>query len=160
MGIKAKLLVALLALAVPLCLPASDREDFDRVTDFSVTIRTLSGLSATQGRALSARIVLLDGTVSAMQYINPEQASFAVELELVSGEWVGLEDVKIYRCRVRFEGPEFFPLFPRRAPKNPSPEQVVPNDRLLVAARLVGQTAGQAGEPLWLLRGLHVRPLR
>ncbi len=151
-----RILVAALLLASPLY--AFDRQDFDRIADFSVTIKTLAGL--TDPGRLSGRLLLLDGTVASMQFLDPEEATFAVELELAGGEWIGTEDVKIYLCRVRFRGAEYFRLFPRRAPRSPGPSQVVPNDRILVLARLAGRTPGEDGVLLWLLDGLAVRPLR
>jgi hypothetical protein len=151
-----RILAAALLLSSPLY--AFDRQDFDRVADFSVTIKTLAGLS--EPGALSGRLLLLDGTVASMQFLDPEEASFVVELELAGGEWIGTEDVKIYLCRVRFRGPEYFRLFPRRAPRSPGPAQIVPNDRILVLARLAGKARAEDGTPLWVLEGLRVRPLR
>ena len=155
-----RILAIALLLASPLCLGAYDREDFDRVADFSATVKTIAGLSEGQARALSERLLLLDGTVASLQFVNPEEASFVVELELVGGEWIGTEDVKIYRCRVRFRGQEYFRRFPRRAPRSPAPDQIAPNDRVLILARLAGRAVGEDGAPLWVLDGLHVRPLR
>jgi hypothetical protein len=151
-----RILAVALLLASPLY--AFDRQDFDRIADFSVTIKTLAGLSE-PGR-LSGRLLLLDGTVASLQFLDPEEASFAVELELAGGEWIGTEDVRIYRCRVRFRGPQYFRLFPRRAPRNPDPAQIVPNDRILALARLAGRAVAEDGTPLWVLEGLAVRPLR
>jgi hypothetical protein len=153
-----RILAAALLMASPLGLQAFDRQDFDRIADFSVTIKTLAALSE-PGR-LSGRLLLLDGTIASMQFLDPGEASFAVELELAGGEWIGTEDVKIYLCRVRFRGPEYFLLFPRRAPRSPGPTQIVPNDRILVLARLAGRVPGEDGAPLWVLEGLAVRPLR
>jgi hypothetical protein len=104
----------ILAIALALASPsyAFDRQDFDRIADFSVTIKTLAGLPE-PGR-LAGRLLLLDGTVASMQLLDPDEATFAVELELAGGEWIGTEDVKIYLCRVRFRGREYFRLFPRR----------------------------------------------
>jgi hypothetical protein len=98
--------------------------------------------------------------VTSLQFLDAEEASFALEMELVSGEWIGLEDVKIYRCRVRLRGPAFFQQFPRRAPKNPGDAQVVLNDRVLVVARAVARVGDEPGQSLWLLDGLYVRPIR
>jgi hypothetical protein len=157
---QGRILALALLLAFPLSLGAYDRQDFDRIADFSVTIKTLAGLSEGQARGLSERLLLLDGTVASLQFLDPEEASFSVEVELVGGEWIGTEDVKIYRCRVLFRGPGYFNRFPRRAPRNPSPAQIVPNDRVLVVARLAGRAAAEDGTALWVLDGLHVRPLR
>jgi len=158
--LQGRILAIALLLASPLYLSAYDRQDFDRIADFSVTIKTLSSLSENQARGLAGRLLVLDGTIASMQFLNAEEPSFAVELELVGGEWVGTEDVKIFRCRVRFSGTEYFRRFPRRSPRSPSPEQIVLNDRLLVVARLAGRAAAEDGSPLWVLDGLHARPLR
>jgi hypothetical protein len=155
-----RILALALLLAAPWCLSAYGREDFDRVADFTATVKTVAGLTEGQARALSKRLLLLDGTIASLQFLNAEEASFAVELELVGGEWIGTEDVKIYRCRVRFRGPEYFRRFPRRAPHSPGPDQIAPNDRVLILARLAGREVGEDGTSLWVLEGLHVRPLR
>jgi len=157
---RGRIFILALLLGFPLCLSAFDRRDFDRVADFSVTLKSLAGLSESQARRLGGRLLVLDGTVAYLQFLDPEQASFAVELELVGGEWVGTEDVKIYRCRVRFNGPEFFRRFPRRTPRDPTPEQIVLDDHLLVVARLAGRTTAEDGTPVWVLEGLHARGLR
>lgn len=157
---QGRILAMALLLASPLCLGAYDRQDFDRIADFSVTIKTLAGLSEGQARGLAERLLVLDGTIASLQFLDAEQTSFAVEVELVGGEWLGTEDVKIYSCRVRFRGPEYFRRFPRRAPRTLSPEQIVLNDRVLVVARLAGRAVAEDGTALWLLDGLHVRSLR
>jgi hypothetical protein len=155
-------LILLMAAALVAPLAAYDREDFDRIVDFAATVKTLDGLSAAQARerGLTGRLLLLDGTVAALRFLDPEEASFTVEMELVDGEWVGLEEVKIYRCRVRFQGPAFFRQFPRRAPKSPGPSQIGLDDRVLVVAKALLKGGEEAGQPLWLLQGLHVRPIR
>jgi hypothetical protein len=155
-------LILLLAAALAAPLAAYDREDFDRIVDFATTVKTLDELSTDQARqrGLLGRLLLLDGTVAALQFLDSEEASFAVEMELAAGEWIGLEEVKIYRCRVRFQGSAFFRQFPRRAPKNPEPFQVALDDRVLVVAKALRKGGEEAGQSLWLLEGLHVRPIR
>lgn len=150
----------ILAVALVLASPlfAFDRQDFDRIADFSVTIKTLAGLS--EAGALSGRLLLLDGTVASMQFPEAAESPFAVELELAGGEWIGTEEVKIYLCRVRFRGQEYARRFPRRTPRAPGPGEIVVNDRILVVARLAGRAKAEDGTPLWVLEGLLVRALR
>lgn len=150
----------ILAVALALASPsqAFDRQDFDRIADFSVTIKTLAGLA--EAGPLAGRLLLLDGTVASMQFLEAGEGSFAVELELAGGEWIGTEEVRIYLCRVRFRGQEYIRRFPRRAPRAPGPEEIVVNDRVLVLARLAGRAQAEDGTPLWVLEGLHVRTLR
>jgi hypothetical protein len=150
----------ILAVALVLASPsyAFDRQDFDRIADFSVTIKTLAGLA--EAGPLAGRLLLLDGAVASMQFLEAGESSFAVELELAGGEWLGTEEVKIYLCRVRFRGQEYARRFPRRAPRAAGPGEILVNDRILVLARLAGRARAEDGTPLWVLDGLHVRALR
>jgi hypothetical protein len=137
-------------------------EDFDSVVDFSVTLKALSGLDEAGARiyGLKSRYLLLDGTVTSIQFLNQEEETFQAQVELVAGEWIGLEDVRSYRCYVLFQGRRFFRLLPRRAPRGPDPTVIVPNDHILVVARALRLVQDEDQEPVWLLEGLHIRPLR
>jgi hypothetical protein len=154
-------ILLLLAVAAPFRVCAAG-EDFDNVVDFSVTLKSLSGLDEAGVRAygLTRRYVVLDGTVASVQVLSSKEESFEVQVKLVSGEWLGLEEVRLYECLVRFQGGSFARLFPARVPRNPDPELIVPNDRVLVVARIAGRAQGEDGRPVWVLEGLRVRPLR
>ena len=58
---QGRILALALLLAFPLSTGAYDRQDFDRIADFSVTIKTVAGLSESQARGLSGRLLILDG---------------------------------------------------------------------------------------------------
>jgi len=112
-------------------------EDFDAVVDFSVTLKALAGTDEAAARAygLKDRYLLLDGTVTAIQFLEPDEERFRAQVELVAGEWIGLEEVRSYRCYLLFQGRRFFRLLPRRAPRSPDASLILPNDRILVVAR-------------------------
>ncbi len=152
--------VLLLLVALPVGL-AAQANAFDRVADFGITIKTLTRIGPREASAyqLDQRYLILNGTVAGLTFVSAERDTFAVEVELVSGEWIGLEEVRSYRCLVRFEGPEFYATFPRRAPRNPAGPIVTMDDRVLVVARAVSVEQTESGEYLWVLRGVHVRLL-
>jgi hypothetical protein len=137
-------------------------DDFDSAVDFSVTLKALSGIDEAAARVygLKSRYLVLDGTVTGIQFLNQEEEGFQAQMELAAGEWIGLEEVRSYRCYVLFQGRRFFRLLPRRAPRSPDPSVVVLNDRVLVVARALRLVQEEGGEPVWLLEGLHARPLR
>ena len=56
-----------------------------------------------------------------MNILNKEQATFKVRIELITGEWIGLDDVKSYACYIDFTGPEFFKVFPAAPARPPRP---------------------------------------
>jgi hypothetical protein len=138
---------------------AISRSDFDRVVDFTITLKTVAAAAAGEAPLPSNRLFILDGTVSDISFVDKEKASFRVRILLMSGEWIGLEDVKSYACYVTFSGPEFFALFPARPPRDAPPGIVVLNSHLLVVARPVEVTSSPQGEKLMMLEGFSVRVL-
>jgi hypothetical protein len=153
---------AALALSLVVMAPAAaalPRTDFDRL-DFSVTLKDVSAAAEGQRQLPPGRIFLLDGTVTDMSFLDKEEASFRVRIELMSGEWIGLEDVKSYSCLVTFAGSEWSRVFPVKASRNPAPGAVVPNARVLVIARPLEITTRPGGARLMSLEGLGVRVLQ
>jgi hypothetical protein len=159
---KMRMICLLFILLIPGNLFAYDQADFDRIVDFSLTLKELNRLPAAEIPAFLAggKLLLLNGTVAGVSFIDNSEENFQVAVELVSGEWLGLEDVRSYRCTVLFRGSRFFPLFPSRAPRNPEQDFVSANDRILVAASALDKISTDGGEVIWLLEGLHVRRLR
>lgn len=155
----AAFLLLLFIVSASYCL---ESPDFDAVVDFSVTIKTLSGLDETAAKAygLMDRFLLLDGTVTNLLVLDPKKDSYTVQLELVSGEWIGLEEVRSYSCWVLFSGPQFAAVFPRRVPRKPPPGIVANNSHILVVARALQKVEVAEGQSAWVLEGVHVRRLR
>ena len=154
-------LMIVLALLVPGAAYSISKAELDRVIDFSVTVKTLDRLDAVTARdyRLDERFLILDGTVSTIEVIEPEESRYQVVVELVSGEWIGLEEVRSYRCLVLFSGPEFARVFPRRAPRDAGPRVITPNDRVVLVARLLEPVALDTQESIWVLEGFYVRAL-
>ncbi len=149
-----------LLLTLPTSIFGISASDFEKIVDFSVTLKTLASAAAGETALPPNRLFLLNGTVSEISFLDKEKASFRVRIRLLSGEWIGLEDVKSYACYVTFSGPEFFSVFPARAPKNPAPDTVVANTRVLVVARALGPVDLPIGEgKVMALEGLFLRVL-
>jgi hypothetical protein len=140
--------------------PAIARSDFDRVVDFSVSLKTVAAAAGGQAALPGGKLFVLDGTVSDVSILDKEQGSFRARIELISGEWIGTEDVKSYSCWIEFSGPAFFKSFPARAPKDPTPDMVFLNSRLLVVARAIGVTTSHQGEKRMLMEGLYARTIK
>lgn len=157
----AALAVTLLFFTAP-ALFSIDDGDFDAVTDFSVTIKTLSQLDEATASAygLMDRFLVLDGTVTNIIILDSAEESFLVQVELVSGEWIGLEEVRSYSCWVLFSGARFASMFPARVPRTPPPGVITANDHLLIVAMAIQTEEIAEGETAWVLEGIHARPLR
>jgi hypothetical protein len=133
------------------------RADFERVVDFSVTLKDLAAVADGRESLPSARIVILNGTVSDVDVISKEEGSFRVRIELITGEWIGTEEVKSYTCYVDFNGPEYFRTFPARPPKVLAPGTVAINSRVIVIGRPIEVTKTPMGEKRVLVEGMFVR---
>jgi hypothetical protein len=152
-------LACILLLAGAAILPALSRADLERVIDFSVTLKTLAA-AAEQGAPLpEGKTVLLSGTVSDVAIVNKDPAGFKVRIELITGEWIGLDDVKAYTCYVEFTGAEYARLFPARPPKEPDRRLIMLNSRVVLLGRVVGMTTTPMGDRRVLVDGAYIRPI-
>jgi len=152
-------LACILLLAGAAILPALSRADLDRLIDFSVTLKTLAA-AAEQGAPLPAgKTVLLSGTVSDVAIVNKDPAGFKVRIELITGEWIGLDDVKAYTCYVEFTGAEYARLFPARPPREVDRRLITLNSRVLLLGRVVGITTTPLGDRRVLVDGAYIRPI-
>jgi len=133
------------------------RADFERVADFSVTLKDLAAVADGAARMPDGRFVVLNGTVSDVNVIDKEQASFRVRIELITGEWIGTDEVKSYSCYVDFTGPEFSKVFPAKPPRTPVEGTVVINSRVIVVGRPLEVTRTPLGEKRVLVQGIFVR---
>jgi hypothetical protein len=153
------LLASLLLLSAAAFLPALSRADLERVIDFSVTLKSLA-TAAEQGSGVpEGKTVLLSGTVSDVNILSKDQSGFKVRIELITGEWIGLDDVKAYTCYVEFTGAEYFKLFPARPPREANRQLVTLNSRVLVLGRVVGVTTTPLGAKRVLVDGAYIRSI-
>ncbi len=141
-------------------LPALSRADFDRVVDFSVTLKTLAAAADGKAPLPSGRMLLLSGTVSDVSILDKDEGSFRVRIELITGEWVGLEDVRSYSCYVDFSGPEFFKMFPARPPRAATPGIVALDSRVVVVGSAQEITTTPLGEKRVRVQGAYIRVIQ
>ena len=149
---------AFLLLAAPAARGAT-QGDFDRIVDIDTTLKSLAD-EAAGGAVPTGRIVILDGTVSDVNIVDKNEGTFKVRIQIISGEWLGLEDVKSYTCYVDFSGSQYFRVFPARAPAAAKPGIVALNSRVLVVGRPISVVFSPQGERTVLVQGIHVRTIK
>jgi hypothetical protein len=152
-------LACILLVIGPAMLPALSRADLERVIDFSVTLKTLATAADSGAPIPTGRNVLLSGTVSDVNILNKDPAGFKVRIELITGEWIGLEDVKSYSCYVDFAGSEYFKVFPARPPREARRDLITLNSRVLVVGRVVDVSATPMGAKRVLVDGIYIRSI-
>ena len=154
------LLAGVLLLVGPvLAAGALSRAELDRVIDFSVTLKSLASAVQDGSSLPIGKTVLISGTVSDVNITNKDPADFHVRLELITGEWIGTDDVKAYTCYVDFAGSDYARLIPARPPREANRSLVTLNSRVLVVGRVVGITSTALGGRQVLLDGAFVRPI-
>jgi len=140
--------------------PAQTRAAFDRIVDFTVTLKTVS-TAAAGGAVLPAnRLLLLEGSIGEVVVLDDRPEAWKVRVELVAGEWIGTDEVRGYRCWVTFAGPAYGDVFPAEPPDEPAPGYLPTHARVLVLARALGPAVTPLGEKVMMLEGLAVRPSR
>lgn len=143
-----------------------DKAEFDEVVTFEESLKSLA--LAVRGKAEPPprdKVLIIDGIVSGVQVIDPEEESFRARIELVSGEWQGLDSIMMYKAYVDIAGPEFFRRVPSRANRRPTGGAIETNNRIVVAGRFQGETAKEErlegeGEPVPVLESFYVRTLQ
>ena len=136
---------------------AQTRAAFDKIVDFSVTLQTVSAAAAGEATLPAKRLFLLEGSVSEIVVLDDRPERFKVRIELMAGEWVGVDEVRGYRCWIIFAGPAYAEVFPAEPPDEPSPAYLPPHARVLVLARALAPAVTPLGEKVMTLEGLAVR---
>lgn len=155
-------IVALPVLAQDGGATIGSREDFLETIALEVTLADVSmaveDMDALE--ALASRVLLLDGVASSITVYSTDPTDYYVELELVGGAWDGLEAIEVYSAFVVFDHPGFEGRFAERVPRDPPPELILRNDRVLIAGRLVSIAETPAGDLVPVLQAYDIRPLR
>jgi hypothetical protein len=140
--------------------PAQTRAAFDAIVDFSVTLKTLSAAAAGEAVLPANRLLLLEGSISEIVVLDDRPQAWKVRVELMAGEWIGVEAVLGYRCWVTFAGPAYADVFPAEVPDEPSPDYLPLHTRVLVLARAPAPAVTPLGEKVMAVEGLAVRASR
>ncbi len=149
----------LLAVLLASPLSAATPEEFDSVVDFSTTLKDLSQQVQSDGGASvdPNRYLILEGTVASIMIADPNPDSYVAVVELVRGEWIGLEQINLFRVYVIMEGPTFAERLPLRMPRDPGPEIITTNSKLMVIGQFQGVDEGAGGEAVPVVRAAFVR---
>jgi hypothetical protein len=133
-------------------LSAIEKKDFDGVVDFSLDIKTISEIVQDPNFDLSAydRALIFDGSVAGIQVINPDPAEFMAEIEVIGGEWEGLEKVSLFRVFVYALGPEF-------AGRLSSPDSIARHNHVLVAGTIADVYEDETGSLYAVILAHYIR---
>ena len=155
-----KLLVGIILVGISLHIFGQTEEEFNQIIDFDVTIRSLAIAAAAEDmESLPDRLVLIDGTVASRLVIEGNPENYVGQIELIGGEWIGVEDVVMYRCFLLLEGPEFANAIPARRSRTKHPDEIDLNSRILVVGSLLGLFDMDDGTTVAVLDAIHIRQM-
>ncbi|MDR1895101.1 MAG: hypothetical protein LBQ61_10525 [Spirochaetales bacterium] len=144
-------------------LPALEESVFLAGVNFETPLNRLCDLAEGSPEDRQAlleedKIYLLLGAVTDRFYLETENGEFRGELILTQGEWLGQEEVKIYRAAILFEGPRFEGLIPPpgRRSRTAAARNIPLNAGVLAAAKLTGFREEQ-GRLIPVLKGIEIR---
>jgi hypothetical protein len=150
--------IAFALLACGLLAPlasAQTRAAFDGIVDFSVTMKTVAAAAAGEATLPANRLVLLEGTFTEIVVLDDRPGHWTVRIELMAGEWIGVDEVRGYRCWVTFSGSAWADVFPADVPETPAPAYI-PLHSLVLAGSPAPVTTPE-GERVMSLKGLAIR---
>ena len=154
-----KKLTVVLLLSIPVVIFGQTIDDFNSVVDFASTLSELDQ-AAMGGGTLPSRFVIIEGAVAARQVINGEADQYLGELELITGEWVGVEKVVRYECILQLVGPEFASAIPARRSRTANPAEISLNTRVLAVAKAVSIRQLDDGTTIPVLRAYFIRKIQ
>ena len=155
-----KLVAGILFLSVSLFIFGQSIEDFSAVVDFDITIRELAAAAAASNvETLPERLIIIDGSVASRLVVDSNPESFVGQIELVGGEWIGVEDVVTYRCYLLLEGPRFAKAIPARRSRTVNPDEITLNSRILVVGEFLGLFDMEDGTTVPVLSALFIRKI-
>lgn len=140
---------------------AEDHEDFSGVVDFTVTLKILNSPSFQELEPQSDQYFILTGAITERRVVNSDPddpEAFVGEIEIVDGEWFGLENVVMYRCIIRLSGSEFKDMIPARRTRRPKPEEIPLNTQVLIIGKLIGYLE-EGSVKIPIIEGIKLRIL-
>ena len=158
---KIFILIILFSLGFGPSLVASPVADFLGIVDFTLSLKSLNQfMERGEYEYLDKNLyIILDGTVSSRELLSAEKEPFLGEIEIVQGEWVGLEEVKIYKGIIEFSGEEYSGLIPARRARRRSENEIKLNSHIIVIGKLKGKRLLPNGDSVPVIQGFLIREM-
>lgn len=133
--------------------------EIESVIDFSMSTRELVEIIRDQQyeRIDPTKAYILSGSVASTLVLDPNPETYLALIELVDGEWIGLDSIEVYRMYVVLEGSQFSNRVLDRVPRDPGPEVILTNSELLMIAQFRGEAEWEDGSFIPMVTALAIR---
>ncbi len=108
---------------------------------------------------LANRVLILDAIVASILLYSDDPNDYYAEVELVGGSWEGVQNVEMHRAYAVLTDGRFAGRLAERAPRDPNPDLILRNSRILLAARLVDLTEDDMGQLVPLVLAYEIRTI-
>ncbi|KGM43196.1 hypothetical protein S1OALGB6SA_732 [Olavius algarvensis spirochete endosymbiont] len=117
-------------------------QTFEKTVDFNIDLSSLSSAEVVREVVNDGRVIIIEGLLRDITVEETNEETI-LWITLIGGEWIGTSEVRAYTCRVQVRGDQ--EAFTGIAQE--SPGHIVPGNRMLVAARVMGiNTEDQVAE--------------
>lgn len=133
--------------------------EIESVIDFSMSTRDLVEIIRDQQyeRIDPTKAYILSGSVASTLVLDSNPETYLALIELVDGEWIGLDSIEVYRMYVVLEGSRFSNRVLDRVPRDPGPEVILTNSKLLMIAQFRGEAEWEDGSFIPMVTALAIR---
>lgn len=135
--------------------------DLDRIIDLNLSLKEISNSTPDQLDVIiaSEKYVIIKGTVSSITEIERSEDNFILDIHIIDGEWIGLENVEVYKCIVNISGLEWENRFPKRVPREINEEHILLNNSVIVIGK-VSDYVLEKGFLLTVINGQYIRKIQ
>ena len=142
-------------------LHAVDQAEFDEVVAFEHSLKSLALSVQEDGEPpVADRVLVLDGIVASVEVLSSDETEFRARVELVRGEWQGLEAIALYKAYVDVSGPRFRERIATGRTEGTQANMIRTDEPALVVGRVTDVIPDEDGTPVPVVEGFYLRPLQ
>ena len=106
--------------------------------DLDISLKELSFIQPDELDSIIAsdKYIIVDGSVSSITEIERSEDNLILDIHLINGEWIGLAEVKAFKCIVNISGKQWESRFPKRTPRELTEDLILLNNQILVIGKV------------------------
>ncbi len=123
----------------PLFSLFANNSELESIINLDLSLKELNSLEPGKFDSIkkSNKFIIIEGAVASITSIERTNNNLIVNIQIINGEWIGLDKVEGYTCIVTIKGKEWEKRFPERIGRNPDREVILLNSHVLVIGKLL-----------------------
>ena len=118
---------------------AADYSELESMINMDISLKELSLSTPDELDSIinSDRYIIIEGSVASITEIERSDNKLILDIQIINGQWIGLEKVEVYKCIINLTGKEWENRFPKRVSREPADDVVLLNSHILVIGKAV-----------------------